>query len=62
MFFKEMKSYITKAGNLVYHYCPYADDYEAKEREAILKHGLDGARITTIAVTRKTDFLKREAV
>lgn len=57
-----MTSYLTKSGTLVFHYCPYADDYEAKEREALIRHGLDVCKTTTIGVTQKTDYLKKEAV
>lgn len=54
-------SYRTDKGCLVFHYDPGLDDHEKAEKEALLKHGLDGAKITTIAVTPRTDFLYREA-
>lgn len=57
-----MTSYLTQNGNLVFIYCPVLDNYEAKEREAILRHGLEGKRITVIGLTSKTNFLKREAI
>ena len=55
------ESYLTKSGNLVFYYCPYADDFRECEKAALIKHGLVEARITTIGVTRRTDFLKMEA-
>lgn len=55
-----MDSYITKSGKIVFHYDPVLDNYEKCERAAILKHGLKGRKITTIAVTPSTDFLKGE--
>ena len=55
-----MNSFITDKGCLVFHYDPILDNYEQAEKEALLKHGIDGSKITTIAVTPKTDFLKRK--
>ena len=54
-------SYITDKGCLVFHYDPGLDDHEKAEKEALLKHGVEGAKITTIAVTPRTDFLCRGA-
>lgn len=55
-----MNSYITDKGCLVFHYNPILNDYEQAEKEALLKHGIDGAKITTIGVTKNTDFLKKK--
>ncbi len=55
-----MESFITKEGCLVYHYDPVLDNYQNAEKEALIKHGLDDARVTTIAVTKNTDFLKKK--
>jgi len=51
-----MISYITDRGCLVFHYDPLLDDYEQAEKAALIKHGIAGAKITTIAVTPETDF------
>lgn len=56
-----MISYVTRNGNLVYRYDPLLDNYEECEKAALKKHGLVGTRLTTIAVTPATDFLKKEA-
>jgi len=53
-----MISYITAKKCLVYHYDPVLDNFEQAEKEALLKHGIDGAKVTTIAVTSGTDFLR----
>ena len=53
-------SYITNKGCLVFHYDPILDNYEEAEKAALIKHGKDNAKITTIAVTPRTDFLKRK--
>ncbi len=55
-----MNSYITDKGCLVFRYDPILNDYEQEEKEALLKHGIDGAKITTIGVTQNTDFLKNK--
>ena len=55
-----MNSFITERGCLVYYYDPVLDNFEETEREALIKHGIDGAQITTIAVTPRTDFLKQK--
>ena len=55
-----MTSYITDRGCLVFHYDPVLDNYEQAEKAALIKHKLNGAKITTIAVTKDTDFLKRK--
>ena len=55
-----MISYTTDKGCLVFHYNPHTDNYDEAETQARIKHGLVGARITTIAVTPETDFLKKE--
>lgn len=52
-----MISYITDRGCLVFHYDPILDNFEDTEKEALIKHNLVDARITTIAVTPRTDFL-----
>ena len=54
-----MISYTTEKC-LVYIYDPVLDNFEQAEKEALLKHGINGARITTIGVTRQTDFIKNE--
>jgi hypothetical protein len=56
------ESYITKSGCLVFHYDLVLDNYREAEKEALLKHRINGAKITTIAVTTATDFLQKEAV
>jgi len=56
-----MISYLTKAGCLVYHYNPVLDDQDEREKAAIIKHWLVGKRISTIGVTKGTDFLRKEA-
>ncbi len=53
-----MTSYITDKGCLVFHYDPVLDNYEDVEQAALIKHNLLNARVTTIAVTRRTDFLR----
>jgi len=55
-----MNSYITDKGCLVFRYDPILNDYEQAEKEALLKHGIDGAKIITIGVTKNTDFLKKK--
>ena len=55
-----MISYITDKGCLVFHYNPDTDDYEEAEKEALQKHGIESAKVTTIGVTPRTDFLKRK--
>lgn len=54
-------SYITGKGYLVFHYDRRLDNYEEAEKAALIKHRIDGAKITTIAVTPRTDFLRHEA-
>lgn len=44
----------------MFHYNPITDDFEECEKEALLKHGIDGAKITTIGLTAETDFLRRK--
>ncbi len=44
----------------MFRYDPILNDYEQAEKEALLKHGVDGAKITTIGVTKNTDFLKKK--
>ena len=54
-------SYITDKGCLVFNYDPVKDDYESAEKEALIKHGIeDGAKLTTIGVTPRTDFLSQK--
>jgi len=53
-----MNSYLTDKGCLVFRYDPILNDYEQAEKEALIKHGINGSRITTIGVTKNTDFLK----
>jgi len=55
-----MDSYLTKTGNLVFHYDRDLDNYREAEQAALIKHNLIDARVTTIAVTRETDFLRRK--
>ena len=55
-----MNSYRTDKGCLVFNYDPSLDNYEEAEKKALLKHGIDGAKITTIGVTKNTDFLKKK--
>ena len=55
----KMISYLTKKGCLVFHYDPVLDNFDEAEKEALIKHGLDGAKITTIGLTAETDFLRR---
>ena len=55
----KMISYLTKKGCLVYHYDPVLDNYDEAEQAALKKHNLINAKITTIAVTSGTDFLRR---
>ncbi len=54
-------SYITKSGNLVFHYDKTLDNFREAEQAALIKHNLLNARITTIAVTPRLDFLRHEA-
>ena len=53
-----MISYLTKKGCLVFHYNRDLDNFRQSERAALIKHNLVNARVTTIGVTAKTDFLK----
>jgi len=55
-----MDSYLTKTGNLVFHYDRDLDNYREAEQAALIKHNLIDARVTTIAVTRETDILRRK--
>ena len=55
-----MISYLTKTGNLVFHYDRDLDNFKEAEQAALIKHDLLNARVTTIAVTRETDFLRRK--
>ncbi len=53
-------SHITDKGCLVFYYNPNTDDYEEAEKEALSKHNLVNKKITTIGLTRKTDFLSQK--
>ncbi|MCK4824084.1 hypothetical protein KA005_50490 [bacterium] len=54
-------SYITEKGCLVFYYDPVLDDYENAEKEALIKHGIeDGTKITTNAMTARTDFIRHK--
>jgi len=54
-----MDSYLTKNGNLVFHYDRDLDNFREAEQAALIKHNLINARIITIGVTRQTDFIKK---
>jgi len=54
-----MESYLSKTGNLIYHYNQGLDDYEEAEKHALIKHNMLNKKITTIAVTRRTDFINK---
>ena len=54
-----MISYLTKTGNLIYHYDRTLDNHEEALRAALVKHNLINARVTSIGVTRQTDFIKK---
>jgi len=57
-----MISYLTKQGNLVFHYSPGLDDYYEAEKQALIKHNILDKKTTTIGVTRQTDFIKKDAI
>ncbi len=55
-----MTSYLTQSGKLVFHYDKALDNYREAEQAALIKHNLINAKITTIAVTPETDFIRRD--
>lgn len=54
-----MLSYLSKTGKLIYHYDRTLDNHEEALRAALVKHNLINARVSSIAVTKGTNFIEK---